>query len=203
MTIATWLDLWIPPKTVSRRSCVRLPVCLRRTGPIRLSTRGTAECERIRAMEDPVEDRIRHRRIAQILVPAVARELTGDHRRPRAVPIVEDLQEVLPLGVFETDEPPVIENQHVDPSEPRQERRVRAIAVRQRDFPKQPRDPPVDHAIAVPAGLLAQGTPKKRFADPRRSSEEDVGMLGDPAAARELPDDRAIHFAAATVIEIL
>jgi hypothetical protein len=95
------------------------------------------------------------------LMPAVARELTDDHRRPRAIAIVEDLQEVLPLGIFEADEPPVVENQHLDPSEPRQERRVGAIAVRQRDFRKQPRVPPVDHAIAVPAGLLAQGTPEK------------------------------------------
>ena len=78
-----------------------------------------------------------------------------------------------------------------------------AIAVRQRDFRKQPRDPPVDHAIAVPAGLLAQGTPEKRLADTRGPRDEDVVMFGDPAAGRELPDHRAIQFAAATVVEIL
>jgi hypothetical protein len=39
-------------------------------------------------------------------MPAVTRELSGDHRRPRAIAIVEDLQEVLTLGVFETGEPP-------------------------------------------------------------------------------------------------
>ncbi len=55
-------------------------------------------------------------------------------------------------------------------SEPRQERRVGALAVRQRDFRKQPRDPPVDHAIALPAGLLAQRTPEKRFAHTRRAN---------------------------------
>jgi hypothetical protein len=72
------------------------------TGRIRLPTRGAAERERIRAMEDPIEDRVCQGRIAQILMPAVTRELTGDHRRPRAIAIFEDLQEVLTLGVFET-----------------------------------------------------------------------------------------------------
>jgi hypothetical protein len=31
-------------------------------------------------MENPVEDRVGQGRIAQILMPAVTRELTGDHR---------------------------------------------------------------------------------------------------------------------------
>lgn len=105
-TIRTWPDPRYPQKTVSRRPCVGLLGRRRRTVRVRLSTRGPGECERIRTMEDPVEDRVRHRRIAQILVPAVARELTGDHRRPRAVLIVEDLQEVLPLGVFDPRDTP-------------------------------------------------------------------------------------------------
>lgn len=60
---------------------------------------------------------------------------------------------------------------------------VGAIAVRQRDFRKQPRNSPIDHAIAVSTGLLAQRTAQKRFADPSRPGDEDVVMVGDPAGS--------------------
>jgi hypothetical protein len=64
-------------------------------------------------MDDAIEDRIGHGRIAQVFMPAIARGLTRDNRGPRAVAVVEDLEQVLALGIFEPDESPIIENQHI------------------------------------------------------------------------------------------
>jgi hypothetical protein len=72
----------------------------------------------MRAMDDTIQDRIGDGRIAKVLVPAVGGQLTRDDRGPRAVAIVEDLQEVLALDVFETGDSPIIEDQHIHAGEP-------------------------------------------------------------------------------------
>jgi len=69
-------------------------------------------------MDNPIEDRIGDRRIAEVLVPAIGGQLTRDDRGSRAIAIVEDLQEVLPLRVFERGDAPVIENQDIHTGKP-------------------------------------------------------------------------------------
>ena len=101
-------------------------------------------------------------------MPAIARELTGDDRGPRAIAVVEDLQQVLALRVLEPDEAPVIEDEDIDAREARQHGRVRAIAMREREFRKETRNASVDHALALAAGLLSQGAGEKRLADTGR-----------------------------------
>jgi hypothetical protein len=85
--------------------------------PVRLATRRPRERETMRAMHDAVENRVGERGIAQVLVPAVDRQLTGDDRRAVAIPVIEDLEQVLALRAFERDEAPIIEDQHVDACE--------------------------------------------------------------------------------------
>src|SRR2546425_4767836 len=101
----------------------------------------------MRPMHDTIEDRVGQGRIAEVLMPAITWELTRDDRGPSAIAVVEDLQQVLPLGVFEPDESPIIEDEHIDPREARQHGRVRAVPMREREFRKEARDPPVDHAM--------------------------------------------------------
>src|SRR5436309_1600313 len=51
----------------------------------------------MRTMHDTIEDRVGEGRIAQMLMPAIARKLTRDDRGPSAIAVVEDLQQVLAL----------------------------------------------------------------------------------------------------------
>src|SRR5690606_25735756 len=60
----------------------------------------------------------------------------------------------------------------------------------------------VDHAVLLTAGLLAERTGEIRFADAGWAGNQNVLMLGDPAAGGELADQRAIQLAPA-VVEIL
>jgi hypothetical protein len=108
----------------------------------------------MRPVHDAIEDRVGHGRIAQVVMPAISRELTGNDRGPRAIAVVQDLQEVLALGIFEPDEAPIIEDQHIDPGETRQHRRVGSVPMREREFGKQARNAPVDRAMVLPTGLL-------------------------------------------------
>ena len=109
----------------------------------------------MRPMHDTIEDRVGQGRITQVLMPAIAGKLTRDDRGPRAITVVEDLQQVLALGIFEPDESPIVEDQHIDPRETRQHGRVRAVPMREREFGKEARNAPVDDAMALAAGLLS------------------------------------------------
>ena len=155
----------------------------------------------MRPMHDTIEDRVGQGRIAQVLMPTITWELTRDDRGPSAIAVVEDLQQVLALGVFEPDQSPIIEDQHIDARKARQHGRVRPVPLREREFGKEARDPPVDHAMPLATGLLSQGAAEKRLADTGRPGDEDVLVLGDPATGRELPDQSAIEFPA-TVVKI-
>ena len=109
----------------------------------------------MRAMDNAVENRIGQRGVAHVLVPAIDRQLTRDDGRSVAVTVVEDLEQILALRVFEPDEAPIIKDQDVDAREAGQHRRVRAVTVRQRELGKQARKAAVDHAMMLAAGLLA------------------------------------------------
>jgi hypothetical protein len=54
----------------------------------------------MRAMHDTIKDGVGHRGIAHVLMPPIARQLTGDDRRPGAIAVIEDLEQVLTVSVF-------------------------------------------------------------------------------------------------------
>jgi hypothetical protein len=64
---------------------------------------------------------------------------------------------------------PVIEDEDIDPREARHHGRVRPVTMRGREFRKETRNAPVDHALSVAAGLLFQGAGEKRLADTDRA----------------------------------
>ena len=133
----------------------------------------------MRAMDDAVENGIGKRGITQVFVPAIDRQLAGDDGRAVAVSVIQDLEQILALQIFESDEAPIIEDQDVDAREACEDGRVRAVAVCQHEFGKEARNTPIDHAVPVPAGLVTQRARHKGLADTGRAGDEDVVMLGD------------------------
>ena len=63
-------------------------------------------------VDDAIEDGVSHGRIAELFMPAIDRQLTRDDRGPGPVAIVEDLEEVLALRVFQSHDAPVVEDEH-------------------------------------------------------------------------------------------
>ena len=164
--------------------------------PIRLAPRRPREREAMRAMHNTIENRIGERRIAQMLVPAIGRELPRDDRGAAPIAVVEDFEQVLALPILQPDEPPIIEDEDIDACEACQHGGIRAVPVRERQLGKEARNPAIDYAMALAAGLLAEGTGQKRLTDARRARDQDILMLGDPATAGELANDGAIQLAA-------
>jgi hypothetical protein len=55
-------------------------------------------------VQEPVTDGVGQRGLADVVVPLGGRQLAGDDRRPQAVAILEDLEDVAPLLVLERGE---------------------------------------------------------------------------------------------------
>ena len=120
----------------------------------------------MRAMHYAVENRVGERGVAQVFMPAVDRQLTGDDRRSVAIPVVEDLEQVLALRVLEPDEAPIIEDQEVDARETRQHDGVRAVAVRERELRKQAWNAAVDNRCRCRQACCPRAQARNDFPTP-------------------------------------
>ena len=78
-----------------------------------------------------------------------------------------------------------------------------AVSARERQLLEEARQAPVDCAVPVTTGVLAQRTRDVRLADAGRSGDEDVAMFGDPLARGQLADQRPIELAPRRVLDVL
>lgn len=105
-------------------------------------------------MHQPVENGVGDGRIAQVVVPALARQLTGDHGRPRAIAVLQDLEQIVSVPIGDGAEAPVVEHQHVDAGEAPQDGDVGAVRVREREIGEEARQPTIDDPGDRPAARV-------------------------------------------------
>lgn len=153
-------------------------------------------------MEEAIADRVGERGVGEILMPFGWRELAGDDGGPGRRAIFEDFEEIPAILIAEGAEAPVIEHEDVDAREAREEPDVAAVGVREGEFFAEPRDAPVERAIALPAGLLRERASEIGLAGAGRAREQDRVVLGDPAPGSELAQQRAIELAARRVVDV-
>ena len=103
-----------------------------------------------------------------MLMPVLRGELTGDDRRPGVVPIIGDLEHIAALLIAERGETPVVEDEDVDTGQLGEQPDIGAVGVREPERVKEPGQPPVAGAVAVPAGLVGQCAGEKALAVPWR-----------------------------------
>jgi hypothetical protein len=116
--------------------------------------------------------------------------------------IFEEFEEIEAVLIAERAEAPVIEDEDLGAGEAGEEPEVAPVRVGEREFLEEARDAPVEGPIALAAGLLRKGAGEVRLAGARRAGDEDVVVLGDPAAGRELADERPIEFPSRRVVEV-
>ncbi len=73
-----------------------------------ISHRFTLQGELVRGMHDAIKDRVGEGRVAELVVPALDRQLAGDHRRAAADTVVEELEQIAALGRRRRRQPPVV-----------------------------------------------------------------------------------------------
>jgi hypothetical protein len=109
----------------------------------------------MRVVEQPVGDGVSDRGVAEVVVPLVDRNLAGHQRGTHAVTILDDLQQIATVLVAQRREPPIIQNQQIQPSQPSQQTHERAVGAGHGELVDQARRSAIEDAVALAASLLA------------------------------------------------
>ena len=98
---------------VSKGSCRRTGVKSRPLGG-RFTHAVAVQPKPVGVVDEPVEDGVGDRGVADHFVPVIDRELAGHDGRAAIVPIVDDLQQIATLIMRQRGEPPVVEDQQLN-----------------------------------------------------------------------------------------
>ena len=85
-------------------------------------------------MDEPIEDRVAKRGVADEIVPVLHGDLARDERSASAGTILNEFEQIPALAVSEGRDPPVIEDEQVRLGELLEELAVGAIAAGERQF---------------------------------------------------------------------
>jgi hypothetical protein len=122
-------------------------------------------------VDHPIEDRVRKRRNADHIVPAVNRYLTGDHDRAGVVTILDNFEKVARLVWGERFRSPVVEDEQLGAGDRAQELTVTPIATRQGQIGEEPRHAVVEDGHVLLAGFLAQGAGEPALAETAQAND--------------------------------
>jgi len=131
------------------------------------------------------------------LMPGRQGELGGDDRRPTAVSLLENFEQIMTGAGVEGFEAEVVENEQTGAAEGFDEARMAAIASGERQVLAELRPTMIEDGAIVAAGFLADGAGQPALADAGRPDEGEIVMGVDPIALRELLEQGAIETPAA------
>ena len=87
------------------------------------------ECQPVRVVHEPIEDRVGDGRIGDCLVPVIDRQLAGHNRRAAIVPILDNLKDVATLLGRQRGEAPIVQDQQLDARQALDEPRMTPVAA--------------------------------------------------------------------------
>ena len=131
--------------------------------------------------QQPVEDRVGDRRVADPAVPLFDGQLMRDDRRPLTSKVLDDLEEVGARRRIEAARAPIVENQDIGSRQVGEPVAERAARMQNPQLLGQARHAQVERAVAAPAGVLRQGAAEPSLADAGRTAEQDRVAALDPA----------------------
>jgi hypothetical protein len=115
-----------------------IPICAARNGwfgvgGLELAHAVAFEFDPVGVVDDAIEDGVGKSWIADDLVPAPDRQLTGDENRTGIVAVLDDLEKIAALFGIELLWSPIVENEEIDARERAQELRISSIAAGERE----------------------------------------------------------------------
>ena len=124
----------------------------------------------MRIVDEAVQDGVGVGGIPHNLVPGGQGELGGDDRRPAAVSLLEDFEQIVPGAGVEGFEAEVVENEQIGAAEGFDEARMAAVAPGERQVLAELWPAMIEDGAIVAAGFLADGAGQPAFADAGRTS---------------------------------
>ena len=153
-------------------------------------------------MDDAIENRVRKRGFTDDVVPCLDGNLAGDDGRFGGA-VVDEFQQVLPLGLRQRCHAKVIQNQQIKPGDLHQPFAEATFSVRQLHFFQKPCCANVEHGQALAARLIAQRTGQPGFAAAGDSGEDQILRLSNPFATDQAGQHSLIQPASGTVVDVL
>lgn len=109
-------------------------------------------------MDQPVEDAIGERRIADLFVPVGERQLRSQDHRSALIAVIAKLQEVTPFTVFQGSHGEVVQDQDVDARELGELATEASVDMRDGEVAEQLSGPFVQNREAVATSFLGECT---------------------------------------------
>lgn len=153
-------------------------------------------------VDEPVENGVSERRIADGIVPMIDGQLAGNDCRAAAVTVFEDFQQVPTFGRCEHGQPPIIEDQDVEPGNRLEESGVTPIPLCDGKRFEEARDAVIGDSTAVAAGFVAKGTGDPTLSEASRAGDQQVLVAVDPCAVDEVRHHCSVDAARGAQVEI-
>ncbi len=153
-------------------------------------------------MDQAIQNGVRQGGIANAVMPVLDGQLTGDQGGTGLITVIQDLQEVMSVPISQGFQPPVVQHEHIDLGQALEELGIAAVRMGNFKVGEQPGQALVEHMIAVPTGLMAQGTGDVGLADTGGSQNEHIAMLADPLIAGQALQEAAVEAPGSLPVQI-
>ena len=126
--------------------------------------RFSLEMDLVGVVQEPVEDRVGERGIADVVVPEFERELAGDESGATADAVVEQFEQVVAFARTEGSDGEVVDHHEIDLGDGGETFAEAAVGVTQAELLEQPRGAQIERGQALAAGLVGEGTAEEGLA---------------------------------------
>jgi len=119
------------------------------------------------------------------------------------MPILNDLHEIASLTGGEAVGTEIVQNEQIDLGQRTEETGEAAVAVRELQLCEEAGHARIVGSVALAAGPLSNGAGEPGLAQSAFSGNEKIAFLGNPAASRELLEERFVELALGAVVDVL
>src|SRR5262249_33137083 len=97
----------------------------------------------------------------------------------------------------------VVEDQQIDLGQPAEEAGEAAVSMRELQLSEEARHARVIRAVSLAASLLGKGAGEPGLAQSAFPANEKIAFVGDPAASRELLEERFVELPMRAVVDVV
>ena len=154
------------------------------------------------ALQEAVEDRVGEGRIADVFVPVLEGELTGDEGGTDADAVVEEFEQVVALARSEGRDGEVVDDDELELGERGESFTERAVGMAERQFLEQPRRTHVPGREALATRLVGERAGQPGLAGAGGALDEERLAGTDPVAGAEAGELGSIEATAGAEVDV-
>src|SRR6266508_1636828 len=157
----------------------------------------------VSVVQEPVEDGVGERRIADVVVPMIERQLAGEKGGASADAVVEQFEQIVALVRSDGRNGEVVDQHEVDLGDGSEAFTEAAIGVTQAQFLEQSRRTQVQRGQTLATGLVGESASEEGLAATGSAVNDQILSGTDPIAAGEACQLTAIESAARAEVDVL